>query len=201
MEVSITRALAELKKINKRLDTINLESVGKVVKIRDKEEKEKVENEVLARVQSLEANLKRRAQIKAAIAIANVQTPVNFKNSTAKTIYELIIEKETLKAEEDKLYLMSKRAKDLETQRDEANKKLDGVIQSIIEKAYGGTKPSDTFVNDITKSHYATQEAIIALYYTPDEIRAKLVEYENHITEIDIYLSEINSKTMINIPD
>ena len=197
MQVSITKALAEVKKLDNRLSTIRINNLGGVFKVKDEEAIASSKSEFSSIMQSYDDMMKRMTSIKSAIAKANVTTEVK----DGKTIYDLIVSKDATKTEINRYKDVLIRVKHLEEVKEKEDKKLDGVINQVIEKAYGGTKPAASFVEDITKSHYDVNGSVIASPYTSDDLNKKIVELEDELVEIDIYLSEINSRTMITIPD
>ena len=197
MQVSITKALAEVKKLDNRLSTIRINNLGGVFKVKDEEAIASSKSEFSSIMQSYDDMMKRMTAIKSAIAKANVTTEVK----DGKTIYDLIVSKDATKTEINRYKDVLIRVKHLEEVKEKEDKKLDGVINQVIEKAYGGTKPAASFVEDITKSHYDVNGSVIASPYTSDDLNKKIVELEDELVEIDIYLSEINSRTMITIPD
>lgn len=204
MEVSITKALAELKKIDSRIaKNESFSRLGACCKVIEKDKISKAQSEAQSAIQSYQDNMKRKQIIKKAIAAANIKTVVNFpKAKENTTIYDLIVEKQNIQLEKDMYMVLSKRLVELETAMKKENSKLDLMIQNVVEKAYGNNnKPSSTFVEDITKSHYSVSETVVACSMSLEEVNAKIIELEDAINNIDIYLSEINAKTLIDIPE
>ena len=197
MEVSITKALAEVKKIAKRINNLDLTGMGGVYKVKDQEMINKTKEEFKSTMQSMHDLFSRRSAIKSAIAKANVITEVE----PGVTIYDLIVSKEFKHEERERLLGVRARVLKLEDMKMKEDAKLDSVINQVIEKAYGSTKPAASFVEDITKSHYDVNGSIVASTYTSEEITNMITKLDDEIVELDIKLSEINSKVTITIPD
>ena len=197
MKVSITRALTEIKKLDKRIANFDTMSLGGVFKVKDQDLIEKALTSFKSELQSHNDLLERRAIIKAVIAKANVNTVVK----DGKTIYDFIVSKEYKRNERDRLKAILVRVEQLESIKTKEDAKLDGYIQAIIEKAYSGTKPSNSFIEDVTKTHYSVNESIVASPFSTEELNKTIVALDDELVELDIYLSEINSTTMVEIPD
>ena len=197
MKVSITRALTEIKKLDKRIANFDTMSLGGVFKVKDQDLIEKALTSFKSELQSHNDLLERRAIIKAVIAKANVNTVVK----DGKTIYDFIVSKEYKRNERDRLKSILVRVEELESIKAKEDAKLDGYIQAIIEKAYSGTKPSSSFIEDVTKTHYSVNESIVASPFSIEELNKTIVALDDELVELDIYLSEINSTTMVEIPD
>lgn len=197
MNVSITKALAEVKKIERRISDLDLTGIGGVFKIKDQAAIEKSKEDFKATLQSMTDLFNRRSAIKAAIAKANIMTEIE----PGVTIYDLIIKKDFKIEEKERLFCVRARLDTLENKKSQENAKLDSAINQVIEKAYGNTKPAASFVEDITKSHYDVNGSVVASPYTSEDITHMLTKLKDEIVELDIRLSEINSTTTITIPD
>lgn len=199
MQVSITRALTEIKKLDKRIANFDTMSLGGLFKVKDQEMINQAKKEFESALQSHNDMLARRASIKAAIAKANIETKIESKDN--QSLYNLIVSKEQKRNERDRLKAILVRVEQLEAKKEKEDAKLDEAINQIVEKAYAGTKPSSTFVEDITKSHYGVNESIVASPMSSEDIRKRILEIDDELVELDIFLSEVNSSTMIEIPE
>jgi hypothetical protein len=210
MKMSVTRALAELKRIDERLSRDIASGVFVSVTIgRDTNKKmlaggesiEKVSADIQSSFDTIESAIKRRSQIKASIVKSNAVTLVHIgqKDITVAEAIELKASVQT------KTLLLNA----LKGQIAQANRlvesqaaKLEQQIETNLSTIYGSEKGKidDATYATIAKPQLALKEpALLDPMKVADRIKSLEDEIDLIQTELDYALSEVNAKTEIEV--
>lgn len=204
MKMTIHRALAELKLLDKRIDKQIKGSVPFCV-VKKKDEKqvngmslEEYNKKVEGNFNAIIDLIKRREQIKAKIMHSNTITKVNVAGEEM-TVAEAIERKNTI---EYKKKLLNRLRSDLQMALDEmedGNIILLDKLESFLEATLGDN-PSSKEIETVSEMFKEKNELKL---YNPINIEKKIEkleeEIEDFLMEVDFVLSESNSKTTIEI--
>lgn len=204
MKMTIHRALAELKLLDKRIDKQIKDSVPFCV-VKKKDEKqvngmslEEYNKKVEGNFNAIIDLIKRREQIKAKIMHSNTITKVNVAGEEM-TVAEAIERKNTI---EYKKKLLNRLRSDLQMALDEmenGNIILLDKLESFLEATLGDN-PSSKEIETVSEMFKEKNELKL---YNPINIEKKIEkleeEIEDFLMEVDFVLSESNSKTTIEI--
>lgn len=207
MEMSITRALAELKLLDKKIEKATQKGlfvstvVGKKP-VKGFKSTEEFEEEAKSSFQSLLALIKRRQAIKSAIVKSNATTPVVIAGEDM-TVAEAIEQKNSIVHKQEllrKVTLDYHQAHDrAETDNIRVKNDLDRLLQSNFGK---DAKVKDTDIELISKPYLEANETKVV-----DPIGARVEmdklqqSIEQFLMEVDFVLSESNTITKIVIAD
>lgn len=201
--MNITRALAEIKLLDSRINSSNGMYVnmkkGQQVTV-DGMTVSDYEKMLVANLQSVSDLIKRRHLIKRAVVLSNATTMVNV-GGVEMTVAEAIDLKNTIKLDKQ---LLSALKNQYITRTNEVNNQNQRVAISAEQEAtanFGAKQKSDsTEFNKFVEDYKARNEYSII---DPNNARLKIVEMEERIssfeTEVDYILSESNALTQINI--
>jgi hypothetical protein len=205
-KISITRALVELKTLDKRIQKTldNLEPVTTLignkleVGIKNKEE---FENNTKASYQSLTALVERKRKIKSAVVRSNAITEISVANEKM-TVAEAIERKSSIEIEKNIRKKLAGKYSDKIKQIEKHNINIQGQIFKLLQATY--SKPeSEISKEDYDRIAVPFKENNEAKLVDPLEIKKKLKEIEEQIdqfeSEVDIALTESNSRTEIEI--
>lgn len=204
MEITIHRALAELKLLDKKIMKQVLDSTPFCV-AKKKDEKQiegltltEYNSKVKGNFDSIIALIARREQIKSKIMYSNAITKVNVAGEEM-TVAEAIERKNTI---EYKKKLLNRLRSDLQMALDEiedGNIILLDKLESFLEATLGDN-PSSKEIETVSEMFKEKNELKL---YNPINIEKKIEkleeEIEDFLMEVDFVLSESNSKTTIEI--
>lgn len=208
VKMSITKALAEVKRINEKLTELGN---TKVVSVEKGNTNQFVNGKGLGTPAEFKANTKglldklrdlvdRRNVIKLAIAKANLTTEV-IVNGKKMPIIQAIDTKDIL-WRQDNIYanwLENFAKADNVIQEQEYT--IQDLTQQSVKAAFGSnqqTKPQIT--KDMEASYRAIYEGKICSNYTREQIQKLKDETTEALSEIDMILSEVNARTDIEVP-
>jgi hypothetical protein len=200
-KMTVTRALVELKTLDKRINRAVAEC--DLVKVRLREHKWDVgqfTRQAQAAFQSATDLITRRDELKARILRSNARTKVAIGKDTY-TVAEVIDKKQSLKYRESLLEkLRGQKAQADETfnvKNEEMKQKLDRLLEINFGKE---GKSNAENVETISKSYFDTNKVELV---DPVNIAKKIKDLEEHITEFDkeadLILSESNARTYIDL--
>lgn len=211
MEMSITRALSELKLLEGRISSsirnLNVIAIGKkswnTVKGNGDKSKELFIKDAQSSFDSVVSLINRRAKIKSAIVLSNANTEIKIGNKTL-TVAEAIERKNFIIYEQQFLQeLKSQWAKAvhlLDMENNEVQEKLNRMIEAMTGK--DNMKDIAVQSNDLTKGFL---EKNIYELVDPVKLEQKIANLETEINlflhEVDYALSESNAITKITIED
>jgi len=207
MKMTITRALVELKTLNKRIMNAidNLIPVtivtGKNVP-RGFTTREDFEKDVKAKYESVNALIDRRKQIKSKIVTANAVTEVEIAGAKM-TIAEAIERKSSIALEKSLLGRLSEKYASNLKVHEQAEFKCNDQLQRLLEVNFGKDSKAKSEEIDAISKPYLENNAPKLI--DPLDVKKKIEELENSITkfesEVDVVLSEANAKTEFEITD
>ena len=204
MKMTIHRALAELKLLDKRINKLISESPHYCLP--KKKEDKTIGNDILGvYYEKVEGNfdstislIKRREQIKSKIMYSNAVTKVVVVGEEM-TIAEAIERKNNIKYKEQLLNRLKTDLCYAKNQVEDANSKLSDRLESFL-KVTLGDNPSPKEIETISKMFMDKNEVVL---YDPIHIENKISQLEKEIEEflmeVDFILSESNSKTTIEL--
>ncbi len=207
MKMTITRALVELKTLNKRIMNAidNLIPVtivtGKNVP-RGFTTREDFEKDVKAKYESVNALIDRRKQIKSKIVTANAVTEVEIAGAKM-TIAEAIERKSSIALEKSLLGRLSEKYASNLKVHEQAEFKCNDQLQRLLEVNFGKDSKAKSEEIDAISKPYLENNA--PRFIDPLDVKKKIEELANEISkfeaEVDVVLSEANAKTEIEISD
>ncbi|KUL15179.1 hypothetical protein [Bacillus paralicheniformis] len=205
MELTITRALSELKMLDKRIKRAVNESTFGGLMIGKKlpngfRTTEDLETRAKADYQSVEALIKRRNAIKSAIVVSNATTKIEVAG-VKMTVAEAIERKTSISYDIQLLDKLKEVYADLVDEADSVNQKVTERLDKHLETLFGKDGKVKAAENqEIVKSFLAENEAKIIdplnLKEKIDSLSKKIEDFE---MEVDFALSESNTLTKINI--
>lgn len=208
MKMSIHRALAEIKMLDKRIER----SIQSVLVGSKKKSAEYVTNTTLIKdkfIETVKANyqsvndlIERRTQIKRLIVLSNATTNVEV-GGVVRTIAETIEYKKII---ENKKQLLTQMISQYNAHMANVNRQNENVernLENQIEAMLGSDKQSKTSELDGFMNQYKAQNEweIVDGLNIQEEIQKLQTEIEDFETNVDYTLSESNSITTIEIED
>lgn len=212
MQISITRALSELKVLQDRINRSIIEGVFVGVTTGKGTYSTSVVGGVKTTLEAASASIQgsfdkvedliaRRQKIKSAIILSNAKTLVNI-NGKEMTVAEAIEMKSTVESKKIQLQYMRNQFNGANQTINQVNTALEAVIQQSLDKVYGAekSKVDSTLLESIADPQRQQKEASLL---DPCKIAEKIENLQNEIqileSEVDFTLSESNAKTVIEI--
>lgn len=202
MEISITRALAEVKLIDKKLKDADCDlarvAINGVLVNSNNQTPQDFLKYARGTIDSRADLRKRKRALKGAIAKANVQTSVKIGKEEL-SIIEAIEYKGIVSAQIDELSLMIAYLNEAVKIKEKEEAKTEEKAQRTLESIYGTAKnslPKDT-IEQTLKSFRDAYKIEIVSPIALEKAIAQKDELTDLLSEIDLSLSEINAKTMI----
>lgn len=208
VKVSLTKALAEVKKIDKQIDQLAEETI---VATKKGNSKQLIGAKGLGSADEFLANTKgiaqklmdlyiRRVAIKTAIAKANVSTTVTIKGEEYNII-TAIDAKNTNQTLVDIYSAWLGQFDKVDEQIEKQEQLIQDYTQTTLQSAYGSNQQAKQSAHkDIEASTRLLYAGSVCSNFTRQEIAAKLDNAREMLAEIDMCLSEVNSRTDIEIP-
>jgi hypothetical protein len=210
MEMSITRALAELKMLDSKINrAINSgvfiagakKSSKKINSIYTREDFDK---RAKADYQSVTDLIKRRKLIKSKIVESNAQTIVKV-NGIEMSRADAIERKDSIMYEKELLSELEKQYSSVLVNVRKENEKVDANLQKLLETSMGKEgkqKATEDDINAIAKPFKEQNEyEVVNPLELQNLIKQLRDDIEGFTMEIDFVLSTSNALTMIEIPD
>ena len=202
MEMSINRALSELKLLNKKI-TDKTGRLQVAVGIQQKTVIVKVDfiNTVKANVQQLRDLITNRNNIKSAIVLSNAKTKVTIGDKTM-TVAEAIERKTSIELEKSLNKKMREDYYGLKSQIEQHNNNAKAQADKQAEAALGAATEGDkgTQYKAIFDAYYDANKADVL---APNDIEVQIEKDQDLIdefeSEVDFILSESNTKTSITL--
>ena len=206
MKLTITRALAELKLIDKRIRkeieaSYFVAGVQKKKKIMGMYTKEEFSRRANGEIDSVQSLIERRKIIKSAVVNSNAKTMVTIAGNTM-TVAEAIERKTSIEYEKELLQKMKKRYHAAYNEVENANMQVKQKLDILLESNFGkDIKASENDVEAISKPYLEQNEWELV---DPLRIVGRIEKFEKEIDEfeheVDFVLSESNTITAIEIP-
>lgn len=205
MEITITRALAELKLLDKRIQRSINDSVlagytvGKKI-MTGFNSVEEIEQRAKSDYQSIQDLIKRRNDIKAAIVVSNATTRVEIAGNTM-TVAEAIERKSSIDYDKMLLNRLRSTYSSIVNQVDRVNEEVKNRLDRQLEVLYGKEGKSKAIENEeLTKAFKEDNEAkMIDSLNLKNRIEKLTKDIEDFETEVDFVLSESNTITRIDV--
>lgn len=207
MQMSITRALAELKLLDKKIEKATRQglfvstAVGKKP-VKGYKTNEEFEQTATSQYQSVLALIKRRQVIKSAIVQSNATTVVEIAG-VKMTVAEAIERKTSITYEQELLRKVSLDFYQANDRAETENERVKHRLDQLLEANFGkDAKAKDTEVEAIAKPFLEQNETkVIDPIGARKEIEKLQESIDNFLTEVDFVLSESNTITKIEIED
>lgn len=205
MSITITRALNELKLLDKRINK-EISGAKLVTAIQgtksitvDKSTKEEFANNAKSMIQSIQDLIVRKNKIKAAILESNGKTKVNIAGNEY-TVAEAIYKKDSIELDKFLLETMKSQLSKITNAVEKHNTKVEENLQQQLLAAAGSDKDKVKSMQEYADVYKTTNEMTT---YDPANIAKLIVNFENDIdsfeSEVDFVLSESNSTTFIEV--
>lgn len=201
-QISVTRALAECKVLNDRIERATRQSVFVTVTVGGKTTngqpvQEAIQN-MVANLQQVKDLIARRQKVKSAIIVSNSQTSV-VVNGVTMTVAEAIERKGSIDKERALLSVLQQQLGQARAVTERNNVQMQGRIDTMLQAAVGKErKASEEELAAISKPYTASN---ITAPLDPNGLEALINKMDEEINgflfEVDFSLSESNSKTMI----
>jgi hypothetical protein len=200
--ISITQGLAELKLLDKRINT-HLKHLkwADVSTESNRVDAEKLKSRATAEYQSYMDLVKRRDSIKRAIVLANASTKVKI-GSWEGTIAEAIEHKRSIEYQQNLLESMKNQLQEARKLYESTKSALDSRLERLLQSELGkDVKTNPETLSALTNTFRANNKVDLV---DPLDLATKVAELEEEIsnfeTNVDWVLSEANGKTTIEVP-
>lgn len=200
--ISITQGLAELKLLDRRLQS-HLSNIRwmDVSTSNNQVDKEKLKSRATAEYQSYMDLVKRRDSIKRAIVLSNARTQVKI-GSWEGTVAEAIEHKSALSYKRELRDSMVSELQEKRRLYEEAQEQMDTRLERLLQSELGKdvkTNP-ETFTSLTNSFRSSNKVELVDPLDLPTKIAALAEEINSFETNVDWVLSEANGKTLITIP-
>ncbi|QNO00242.1 hypothetical protein QGX21_gp123 [Pseudomonas phage phiPsa315] len=201
-QISVTRALAEVKALNDRIEKATRQatfiSITVGGKVPNGSDLQATTNTIRANLQSVQDLIARRQAVKGAVVRSNAVTEVTI-NGVTMTVAEAIERKGSIDKERALLAVLQQQLNQnrvaVERNNVTMNQKLDMMIQTAVGKE---RKATEEELEAISKPYTASN---ITAPLDPNGLEAVIAKLEAEINgfvfEVDFVLSEANAKTLI----
>ena len=207
MQMSITRALSEIKLLDKKIDRGIQSSEFAQITVGRKGVKgykttEEFEQYASSQYQSVTALIARRRAIKSAIVQSNAITDIVI-GGEKMTVAEAIERKSSILFEQQLLHKLKMDFHQANNRAETENARVKQQLDRMLESNFGkDSKVKDTDVELISKPYLEQNEAkVVDPLDARKEIEKLEVNIEEFLTEVDHVLSESNTITKIEIPE
>lgn len=206
--MSVTRGLRELKLLDQRI-TSSIQALP-VADVKQEKFKEKAllsnlnitqfENNAKAKLQSVEDLMKRKNDIKTAIVLSNAKTRVKV-GTKEMTVAEAIEQKSSIDQKKALLSKLRAEFNRVHNQVEAQRAKVERDIEKLVEMNIGKDRKTDS--EDFQKIAEPMLKANLYELIDPLKVKDRIETLEKEIEDfesnIDIALSEVNSKTEIQL--
>lgn len=203
-QISVTRALAECKVLNDRIERATRQSVFVTVTVGGKttngQPVQEASQNMIANLQQVKDLIARRQKVKSAIIVSNSQTSV-VVNGVTMTVAEAIERKGSIDKERALLSVLQQQLGQARAVTERNNVQMQGRIDTMLQAAVGKErKASEEELAAISKPYTASN---ITAPLDPNGLEALINKMDEEINgflfEVDFSLSESNSKTLIEV--
>jgi hypothetical protein len=207
IEKSIARLLIELKTTSKRIEKLIIDFHPGDIKVNKKlttnQSVEDFERKARSDDASINALIDYNDLIKSLIVKSNASTPVIVAGEKM-TVAEAIEKKSSIVKKKNLLERYRTALHSLKRQFETLQTKADRELETFITATYGSKDLSKVNKDDLERISVAFRETHEPVIFDPlgidDKARALELWISNFESEVDISLSESNSRTMITIP-
>lgn len=201
--ISVTRALAEVKSLNDRINRANSTAfISYTVggKHASGNAVQEVELQLKSQLQSVKDLIARRAALKAAIVVSNAKTKV-VVNNVEMTVAEAIERKASIQLDKNLLQTLKTQRAQTIAVIERTNLQVANQSHALVQTAVGkDRKASEEEIAAITGPFRAQNEAVLL---DPSKLEQVINELQNDIDgfelDVDHALNEINAVTKLSI--
>lgn len=202
--ISITRALAECKSLNDRIEKATRQAVFATVTVGGKttngQDVQTATTLLKSNLQQVQDLIERRKTVKSAIIVSNAATKVTI-NGAVMTVAEAIERKGSIDKERALLSVLQQQLGQVRSVIERNNAAMQVRIDTMIQAAVGKErKASEDELEAISKPYTASN---ITAPLDPNGLEKLISKMDDDINgflfEVDFSLSESNSKTMIEV--
>lgn len=209
-KMSVTRALAELKRIDDRVNRLTNESVfvgvtigagQKAKMISGNETPAQAAQKMQSAMDKIQSEIQTRAKLKAAIVASNARTMITLGDRTMSVAEAIELKKSVVLKEQLKLTLQ-RQLNQVNSLVKQQNDKLESQIEQNLATIYGSDKSkidASTFDMVAKPQREAKEAALLDPLKIADRIEELTEEISQISTELDFLLSESNSRTEIEV--
>jgi hypothetical protein len=203
-QISITRALAEIKSLNDRIEKGTRGAVFITTTVGGKTtngtDLQTTANALKANLQSVRDLIARRQAVKAAVIRSNSETIVTI-NGVQMTVAEAIERKGSIDKERTLLAVLNQQLGQVRLVVERKNIEMQQRIDSMVMTAVGKERKATEEELDAISKPYAASNITAPLDPSGlEEVVAKMAaDIDGFIFEVDFVLSEANAKTTINV--
>lgn len=196
--ITVTRALVELKTIDRRIKKAREGAVFITYKCGTEENsKQKITD---TRLQQLTDLIEHRKKLKAAIVKSNATTMVTI-GKHEYTVAEAIERKTSIEYEKELLRDMKTQLGNVTRQVESFNEKVQTKLDGMMEKSFGGNQKTNAEeLKSFSESYLKTNRAEIvdplSLAERIEKMETRIMDFES---EVDLILSESNATTKITV--
>lgn len=204
MAISVTRALAEIKSLNDRIEKATRGSVFVSIttggKVTNGGDLQATSNALKANLQSVQDLIARRQLVKAAIIRSNATTQVSI-NGVVMSVAEAIERKGSIDKERTLLAILLQQLTQVKTAVERNNVQMQGRIDAMLLTAVGkDRKATEEELEAISKPYTASNITALLDPSGLEAITQKMSEDINgFVFEVDYVLSEANAKTELTV--
>jgi gas vesicle protein len=203
MEYSITRALAELKLLDKKIIKATKGLTVAVDKLKRDKNIEKIESfkrDQKANYDSINDLIARKTLIKAKIVESNANTYVKI-NDVSMTVSEAIEKKSEIQYKKELLAVIKSTYVNVKDKVENYNERINRNLQNLLETHFGkDTKVNENDIKVIAEPYLQQNEYEILEALDCEKVIKELTEeIDNFENEVDYVLSESNTLTKIKI--
>ena len=201
-QISVTRALAEVKSLNDRIEkaTRGTSFIGVTVggKVPNGADLQATQNTLKANLQSVQDLIARRQKVKSAVVRSNALTVVTI-NGVDMTVAEAIERKGSIDKDRALLAVLKAQQAQVRTAIERNNVAMQGKIDAMILTAVGKDRKATEEELEAISKPYTVSNITAAL--DPSGLDAVIQKLEDDVNgfvfEVDFVLSEANAKTVI----
>jgi hypothetical protein len=201
--LSITRALADLKLLDKRIQKkVTVGVFSTVISNKNKHQinQEQFTNNAKEEYQSIDDLINRYNKIKSSIILSNCVTTVKIGNKEY-TVAEVIERKQSLHYKKSLLDQLKRNRESSNTIMQTNNQQMEGDLQRLLETSFGKSSNTKTNADDIESISKAFRDSNLARVLDPINCDSRINELEKEIDEYDreanFVLAESNALTKI----
>lgn len=198
--ITITRALVELKTLDDRINKTTERATFIRVNYPDKQQTENFGKLAQENLQSIRDLIKYRAALKGAIVKSNAETVVNIAGREY-TVAEAIERKTSINYEKTLLEKLRNQYRTTISECDNHNRNAEARLDRMLTAEIGKDKRTDPeIVKSLTEGY---RKANLATMDDPLNLQVLIAKMEEDMAafqaEVDITLSESNSRTMVSV--
>jgi len=198
---TITQALAELKKLDQRVNRLTSESTFLSCGTKNNQRSDDQVHNAVSRYQQIRDLKARRDAVKAAIVLSNATTTVRVGSHTY-SVAVAIERKASIHTDKFLLEQMKRQRQQISTRVDQENSSASQRLQRLLETNFGkdGTKTDPDSIKKTEEAFWENNRWTVIDPLKLDSLIENLeTEIEDFETNVDFALSESNSTTRVRV--